>query len=205
MKREEEHPRDRYNDLAKTVKKNTRIAKRNYEIRIAMEAKANPNGFFHLYKTKVRDEIGPLKSGESLFDTDEAMSEALNKYFLTVFTVERLDVIPQGDEIYRGDEVGTLTNISISREDVIRQIDRLKVTKAPGPDEIFPRVLKECKGEISGHLLEVFRKSLDTGVVPDSWRQAHVIPIHKKGDESSMDNYRLVVLGNSGSAGALCL
>ncbi len=115
------------------------------------------------------------------------MSEVLNKYFSTVFTVERLDVIPQREEVYR-DEVGKLTNVSISREDVIRQIDWPKVTKAPGPDEIFSMVLKECKGEISGHLLKDFRKSLDTGVVPDSWRQAHVNPIHRKGNKSLMEN-----------------
>ncbi len=35
---------------------------------------------------------------------------------------------------------------------------------------------------------------LDTGVVPDSWRQAHVIPTHKKGDTSLMDNYTLISL-----------
>ncbi len=100
-----------------------------------------------------------------MIDTDEEMSEALNKYFLTVFIKERLE------RIYRGEEVGRLTNIYVSREDVIRQIEKLKATKASGPDGIFPRMLKS---EISGHLREVFRKSLDTGMVPDSWRLLQV-------------------------------
>ncbi len=129
IKREEAHLRDRYNELAKTVKKNTCIAKRNYEIRIAREAKSNPKGSFQLYKTKVRDRIGLLKSGESLIDSDEEMSEALNNYFLTIFTKERLDFIPQGEEIFRGEEE-ELTDVNISREDVIRQTQGYKGTGA---------------------------------------------------------------------------
>ncbi len=55
-------------------------------------------------------------------------------------------------------------------------------TKTPGSDEIFPRALKDCKADISGHLSGVFRKSPDTGVlvVPDSWRQALGIPVYKE-------------------------
>ncbi len=70
------------------------------------------------------------------------MSEVLNRYILTVFTKERLDEIPQGEQIYRGEEVEGLKDINVSREIVIRQINRLKATKCPGPDEIFPRVIK---------------------------------------------------------------
>ncbi len=101
----------------------------------------------------------PLKSGESLIDTDEEMSEALNRYFLTVLTKERLDDIPQGEQIYKGEAVEGLTGINLSRGIMIRQIDRLKTDKSSGPDEISPRVLKECKSEISGQQTEAFLRS----------------------------------------------
>ncbi len=94
------------------------------------------------------------------------MSEALNKYFLNVFTEERLDSIPQEEQIYRG-EVGRLTNINVSREDVIRPIDRIEGTKAPGPNEIFPKVLKECKSEIRS-----FQKFLGS-CLPPEWCLIH--------------------------------
>lgn len=53
------------------------------------------------------------------------MSDALNKYFLTVlfYTKERLENIPQGEQIDR-EEVGRSTNINLSREGVIRQTER---------------------------------------------------------------------------------
>lgn len=40
------HLRDRYIELARTVRKNMRRAKKNYEIRVAREAKSDPKCFF---------------------------------------------------------------------------------------------------------------------------------------------------------------
>lgn len=46
-----------YVELSRLVKKNTRIAKKNYEIKVANEAKSNPKGFFQMYRTKTREKI----------------------------------------------------------------------------------------------------------------------------------------------------
>jgi len=64
------------------VKRNTRITKRNYEIRVAREAKNNPKEFFNMYRTKTRERIGPLKTeaGE-IIESGEEMSKLLNDYF----------------------------------------------------------------------------------------------------------------------------
>ena len=74
-------------------------------------------------------------------------------------------------QIFRGQEDEELSDIGISREIVRKEIDRLKKTKSPGPDNIFPRILKECREELSEPIANIFRKSLDTGVVPMLWRQ----------------------------------
>ena len=40
----------------------------------------------------------------------------------------------------------------------------------------------------------IFRKSLDTGVVPRLWRQANVVPIFKKREKAESSNYRPISL-----------
>ena len=35
--------------------------------------------------------------------------------------------------------------VDITEEDVMRVIDKLKICKSPGPDKIYPRILKEVK------------------------------------------------------------
>ena len=54
------------------------------------------------------------------------------------------------------------------------------VQKAPGPDGLTARVIKECSNEISPILALIFNESLARGDVPDEWRQANVSPVFKK-------------------------
>ena len=185
---------DRYKQISREVRKMTRVAKRDYEIRIAKEAKTNPKGFFQLYRTKNKDNVGPLTNNEGIVDTDEGMSRLLNEYFLSVFTKENVDNIPQATPAFKGREDEKLKDILISREIILKEIDKLKKFKSPGPDGIFPRVIKECKDIVADPLVQVFRNSIDAGIVPTQWREANVVPIFKKGNRALTSNYRPVSL-----------
>ena len=55
-------------------------------------------------------------------------------------------------------------------------------------------MLKECSKEISPSLCSLFNKSLATGRVPVEWKQANVIPIHKKDRVEPVTNYRPISL-----------
>ena len=43
-------------------------------------------------------------------------------------------------------------------------------------------------------LLHIFRKSLDTGTIPQDWKTANVTPISKKVQKQKTNNYRLINL-----------
>ena len=171
-----------------------RKAKRNYEISVARQAKADPKPFYHLYNTKHKQKIGPFRSqtGESL--SDHETSTALNNYFLSVFTQEDVTSLPNATQLFEGEDHEMLCDFNITKETVMKEIDKLKKTKSPGPDDIFPRVLKEARDVVSEPLANIFRKSLDTGVVPSIWKKANVVPIFKKGDKTDMSNYRPISL-----------
>ena len=71
--------------------------------------------------------------------------------------------------------------------------DRLKEQK-PGPDGIHSRVVVETHEQLVRPLTIIFNKSLSEGVVPDSWKEAEVVPIFKKGKRDDPGNYRPVSL-----------
>ena len=48
--------------------------------------------------------------------------------------------------------------------------------------------------DISQPLASLFTKSMSKGEVPDSWKEANVTPIFKKGDKKKPGNYRPVSL-----------
>ena len=171
LKAGEEVLRPQYIELVRTVRKLTRKAKNNYEIKIASQVKTNPKGFFQNYRTKNRESIGPLKTANGeLVSSGEEISKILNEYFLTVFTQENMQEMPVSEQMFRANDNEKLIDIFINKEIVEQEIDRLKKFKSPGPDEVYPRVLKECKEIISEPLASVFRKSLDTGELPLMWR-----------------------------------
>ncbi|KAI3380161.1 hypothetical protein SNEBB_002860, partial [Seison nebaliae] len=68
----------------------------------------------------------------------------------------------------------------------------LNINKAAGPDGLSSRVLKEGINSISEALYLLFKKTLECGEVPEDWKQANVVPVHKKGSKEEVGNYRPV-------------
>lgn len=87
-----------------------------------------------------------------------------------------------------------MEDITITEPGVLKLLQTLKIHKAPGPDGISPRVLKELAPSIAPMLTMIFKKSYETAEVPSDWREAFVTPIYKKGNKHEAVNYRPVSL-----------
>ena len=73
-------------------------------------------------------------------------------------------------------------------------MSNINTSKSAGPDQHHPRPIKECAEILVEPLAKLYQKSLDSGVVPDSWKESVVSPIFKKGARNSAANYRPVSL-----------
>lgn len=84
-----------------------------------------------------------------------------------------------------------LSNVTITLQDVSNILATLDTSKSTGPDGITNIVLKNCHASLSVPLFILFKKSIETGQIPQSWKVAHVTPIYKnKGTRSDPHNYR---------------
>ena len=70
----------------------------------------------------------------------------------------------------------------------------LNCNKASGPDLISPRLLKEGCEILSRPLTKIFNLCLSSSYFPLIWKQANVVPVHKKGDKTNVSNYRPISL-----------
>lgn len=87
-------------------------------------------------------------------------------------------------------------NMPISKDEVKLAIARLKNGKSGGLDGIVPEMLKCGDEESVDFLCTLFNKIFESGIYPSEWSQAIVVPIFKKGDTESPDNYRGISLIN---------
>ena len=78
--------------------------------------------------------------------------------------------------------------------DVLLILKELNPSKAAGPDGIDGTILKNCAPAIARPLTSLFNTSFVTGCIPDEWRLASVVPVHKKDDKGCVENYRPISL-----------
>lgn len=74
----------------------------------------------------------------------------------------------------------------------MKKVANLKKLYSPWAEGIYLMIVIESKEVISGQLVKIFRKSVDSGEVPTLLRQANIVTIFKKGHQSLMSNYRSV-------------
>ena len=67
---------------------------------------------------------------------------------------------------------------------------KLNVKKGTGLDGLQPKFLVMAADIIAPSLTWIFNFSLHSAVVPDIWKIAKVIPLHKKGSITDPNNYR---------------
>ena len=84
--------------------------------------------------------------------------------------------------------------VTFSTCKVRKNLLQLNTSKSKGPDGIPAIVLKTCAPELAPVLNKLFQLSYSVGIVPSSWKLAHVFPIPKKGGKSDPSNYRQIAI-----------
>ena len=155
------------------------VARSQYESRIIMNCKNNPKTFWSYVKKKlISQEMYPA------ITSDITKAKLLNNYFSSIF-VKDTDI--NFFELNVNQSISdTIETIDINRHMILEAIDKLNVSKAPGPDGIHARIIKECKESFSTVFHVIFKKSLNEGLLPKQWKQANVKALFKKRKMNSM-------------------
>ena len=84
--------------------------------------------------------------------------------------------------------------VHFSVPDVKNILKNLDPNKAPGPDQIHGKILKNCASALCTPLTLLFQSSFYTCNIPNDWKTANVVPVYKKGSKNSVQNYRPISL-----------
>ena len=157
------------------------------------DVKANPRDFYRYINNqkKVTQGIPPLKrkNGKGVAQSDLEKAEKVNGQFTYVFIKTEHTQVPLLDR-----SAPFMNDIVISKAGVIKLLKGLNPSKALGPDELHPRVLKELAIELGPVFAHLFQQSKDTGEIQKERSFANICPLFKKSDRSLACNYRPVSL-----------
>ena len=157
------------------------------------EPYSNMKRFWTFIKHNKKDYSGvpPLNAHGKRADTSKEKANLLNEQFESVFTNSKPDASHVPDS---SSDFPCMDDIDITENGVFKLLNSLKVHKAAGPDKITARVLKQLAPVISPMLTTIFRRSYETGEIPEDWRSADITPVYKKGKKSDPANYRPISL-----------
>ena len=163
----------RFETLRREIKAEVRKQHDLYVNNLVGDVKAKPRDFYRYINSQKKDTQGipPLKRKNG--------KEKWNEHIQVPF-LDR--------------SAPFMNDIVISKEGVIKLLKGLNPSKALGPDEIHPRVLKELATELGPVFAHLFQQSMVTGEIPKEWSLANICPLFKKSDRSLACNYRPVSL-----------
>jgi len=75
---------------------------------------------------------------------------------------------------------------------VFQKLNSLRTDKAQGPDNVSPRLLAHIAEQIAKPVHQIFKKSLEEGILPLEWKSTTVSPIYKSGVKNDPANHCLI-------------
>ena len=132
----------------------------------------NPIEIANAFNTHFTNIIEKIRQGSDPI-TDIEISDALNAFLSSKLPDKELFQIPE-----------------IKPYEVFKSIQNLDEKKAKGLDDIGISFLKEGMCVITEPLTHIINQSINTGIFPDKWKEARVLPLHKSGLTDDPYNYR---------------
>lgn len=192
-KNKSELNRNRLKSLSSQYKLLAEKCKITYFQKLNSNFANNKKEFWRFVKSnKKTDTTIPALLFEGTDVTDDtAKANCLNEYFKSVFNAK----IPPGDTS-RFVNLGyhPMSPLIIQYKGIEKLLLSLNTSKSTGPDGIPAVVLKNCASILSCYLQIIFTKSLTERKLPDDWKTANVVPIHKSGNRNVVSNYRPISL-----------
>jgi hypothetical protein len=194
-----------YKNKRNEVNITIRRAKANYHRNLLDENSSDPSKFWKNLKSIFPNKSEKLYTARSLFEIDGAKTADAHKisngfcsFFTSIISTIKEKAIPLRNFVWRfpaSIRKRTETDINfefepVNKMEVEKLLKSVKRSKATGIDDLPPGLIKDSAPVISGPLTNIINLSLQSGLFPNDWKMAKIMPIHKSGSFSNFDHYR---------------
>jgi hypothetical protein len=166
------------------------------QLHVRNESRLINNGlikpFYNYVNSKIKStsRIASLQDSKGNIHCDDVeRADMFNKFFSSVFVTDNgnMPAFPNRTDKICADTV-------FPPDKVLKAIAHMNKSAAAGPDNLPAILFVKLASHLCVPLSLMYTWSYASGIVPDDWRNAIVVPIFKKGIASSCENYRPVSL-----------
>jgi len=195
---------DNYKKCRNLVTKTIRDEKQTYCRQNVSDNIGNSKKMWNALQNVLPQKTSPSPSSITIDDrvctSDNDIADGFNEHFTGIaaklvenagssnYDLSNVNCVPSVN-----DSKHVLNLPSVSIDFVSKEIDLMNEKKATGLDDVGSKILKLAKPAIVSSLVYIMNLSLRTGVFPDLWKVAKIIPLHKGGD-MSINNFRPIAI-----------
>ena len=174
-----------YAELNKLVKKKRRTRARRKRKELILETLEARKGPRQINKHRNKQMIMSMRkeSGEITTNREEILKICAN-FYKSLYT----QTVPTPESTMKSSP-DTEEIPEFTEEEVERAIKRMKRHKAQGVDGITSDIIKLGGPMVLTYLPNIFNNILKTKQIPDSWHEAKIVILFKKGDPKDIKNY----------------
>ncbi len=190
---------DTYKTYRNKLHSTLRMAKRNYFSDILEKERNNMRNTWKILNSILRPKTtastDKFVSGDVSITCPKQIATEFNKYFASIGPKLASTIQHNGKNFssyLKESNVATCFFQPTDENEIMKIISKLGSGKSAGHDNIKSDIIKKVAGEIAFPLSMIFNTSLSTGVVPDDFKIAKVVPIYKKDNPEIFGNYRPV-------------
>ena len=136
--------------------------------------------------------VKKLIINDTIYDNETDIAQQFNSFFTNIGK-NIADEIPDSHtdihQYLKGNFLNSFYFTPVTQNEVSRLIISLK-NKSGHIESYNNKILKYLSTEIAPILASIINNSFTSGIFPDSLKLAKVIPIHKEGDPTNLNNYR---------------
>ena len=194
---------DEYKRIRNQTNTLLKTSKRNYYVTLFNNFKNNTKKLWESLNT-LNKSSPPRRGTPNIISNNSILTEfvdianAFNSFFANVGANLNSKIPPAEDDpmdFMRGNYPNSMEVPPVNLQDVIKVVKSLKKKKCH-IDDFAPFIIKENIHLLAQPISYLFNQSTSSGKFPKALKFARIIPLHKKGPKTDLNNYRPISLLN---------
>ena len=167
---------------------NSNNLKKTWSILNEAICKKRPSNLIESLKVNGISTSDPLEMANNFNSFFTSIADKIASKINPVPPLDDLNVLISEENCFK------MSTHPIQQAELVYALSQLQDKKSLDLNNLSMHLLKKIISKIEKPLLHIFNLSLNTGIVPEKFKIAKVIPIYKSGDATDMNNYRPISL-----------